>query len=322
MVNRRLLLPFLVFAQALLACESVSMTPTPTSVNRLDSLPADVVKGTTENDPWPPIASLGWSPPVPLEGPINTAGAEDSPFIPVDGQTLYFFFTPDARIPAEKQIGDNVTGIWASPWTGNGWGEPSRVWLTKGNELSLDGCEFVLGDEMWFCSARAGNLNTIDLYIAHRINGIWSDWRNAGKPINGDYQVGEMHITADGQELYFGSPRDGGFGGLDLWVSQRMGNEWGEPVNLGAAVNTTEDEGWPFLTADGQELWFSRQWGIVRCLRQLDGSWGGCQDIIAQLAGEPTLSPDGGTLYFVHHYMSADLSEIIEADIYVSHKMP
>jgi hypothetical protein len=35
-------------------------------------------------------------------------------------------------------------------------------------------------------------------------------------------------------------------------------------------------------------------------------------------AGEPTLAGDGNTLYFVHHYFSADLRQIIEADIYVS----
>ena len=306
-----------------LACGGpAALKPTPTPVNRLDSIPATAVKMTLANDPWPPLASPGWSQPVPLEGPINTAGAEDSPFIPVDGRTFYFFFTPDASIPAERQVGDGVTGIWMSPWTGSGWGEPVRVRLTQGDEVALDGCEFILGDEMWFCSARAGNRHNIDWYIAHRSNDTWSDWQNAGEPISGDYQVGELHITRDGQQMYFGSKRDGGSGGMDLWVSQRIGDDWGEPLNLGAAVNTTADEGWPYLTPDGLELWFNRNWGIVRCSLQTNGEWGGCQDIITQLAGEPTLSPDGQTLYFVHHYMTDDLSKIIEADIYVSHRIP
>lgn len=122
----------------------------------------------------------------------------------------------------------------------------------------MDGCEFVLGDEMWFCSIRAGNLNEIDWYIAQRVNGVWTNWQNAGKPVNGDYQVGEMHITADGQELYFASQRPGGYGGFDLWVSQKTGDGWGAPVNLGAAVNTSESENRPYVTVDGQELWFDR----------------------------------------------------------------
>ena len=41
--------------------------------------------------------------------PVNTSGREDSPFLLPDGQTLYFFFTPDVSIPAEKQLFDGVT---------------------------------------------------------------------------------------------------------------------------------------------------------------------------------------------------------------------
>jgi len=316
-MKRILFIPFLLLL-ASVACDQA--TPAHPQVDRLSTIPTDVVKGTPENDLHPLHASEGWSQPVPLEGPVTTAGAEDSPFIPADGQTLYFFFTPDARIPVEKQVGDNVTGIWVSQWTGSGWGEPTRVWLTNGNELSMDGCEFVLGDEMWFCSIRAGNMNEIDWYIANWVNGQWADWKNAGKPINSDYQVGELHITADGQEMYFGSQQPGGYGGVDLWVSQKVGDGWGEPVNLGPAVNTSENENRPFVTADGKELWYDSRYSVYRCLRQPNGSWADCQQIISPLAGEPTLSPDGQTLYFIHHYLNAD-QQIIEADIYVSTRM-
>jgi hypothetical protein len=34
------------------------------------------------------------------------------------------------------------------------------------------------------------------------------------------------------------------------------------------------------------------------------------------------MSADGNTLYFIHHYFSADLSIMPEADIYVSHQEP
>jgi len=305
----------LVFAMA--ACGQPPAPATPDVVDRSDALPTDIVKGTPENDLFPPVASAEWSQPVPLEEPVNTIGAEDSPFIPADGQSLYFFFTPDVRIPPGQQASDGLTGIWRSAWTGSGWGEPVRVRLEEEGEASLDGCEFALGDVLWFCSVRAGNINEIDWYIAHRVNGEWTDWQNAGKPINGEYQVGEMHITADGQELYFASQRPGGYGGYDLWVSQKAGEGWAEPVNLGEAVNTAENENRPYVSVDGQELWFDSRYSISRCLRGTDGAWGNCEVIISSLAGEPSLSPDGKTLYFVHHYLSAE-QEIIEADIYVS----
>jgi hypothetical protein len=42
------------------------------------------------------------------------------------------------------------------------------------------------------------------------------------------------------------------------------------------------------------------------------------EEIISQFAGEPHLSADGQTLYFVHHYFSEDLSTMLEADIFTS----
>ncbi len=79
---------------------------------RESAIPSDAVKMTPATDVHPPVLhSSGWDAPVPLSSVINTAGAEDSPFILPDGNTLYFFFTPDVSVPAEKQVLDGVTGI-------------------------------------------------------------------------------------------------------------------------------------------------------------------------------------------------------------------
>ncbi|MCJ7532733.1 MAG: hypothetical protein MUO64_17135 [Anaerolineales bacterium] len=58
---------------------------------------------TTDLDPFPPVLhSNEWQGSIPIDGSINTAGAEDSPYITPDGNTLYFFFTPDVSVPPEK----------------------------------------------------------------------------------------------------------------------------------------------------------------------------------------------------------------------------
>lgn len=301
-----------------------TLPPQPTAISRYSAIPA-IAKMTPADDAWPPAIAPGWTQPVPLDPPVNTAGAEDSPFITPNGQTLYFFFTPDVRIPPEKQILDGVTGIWVTHREGESWSEPERVPLANPGELHMDGCEFVLDDWMVFCSAREGNVREIDLYTATLRDGVWTDWQNWGEPFNVAYQVGEMHITADGRFLYFGSDRPGGYGGMDLWVSEKIGEEWSEPVNLGPQINTAGDENQPFVTDDGQELWFdsTSQQGqpgpaTFRSVRQADGSWGKSEEIVSSFAGEPTLTGDGQTLYFVHHYFNADVSQMIEADIYVS----
>jgi hypothetical protein len=291
---------------------------------RLASIPPDAHKITAANDAWPAVAAQGWSQPGPVSGPLNTAGAEDSPFVMPDGQTLYFFFTPDVRVPPEKQLLDGVTGIWVSHRVGNDWDEPQRIVLSDPDELALDGCEFVLGDLMYFCSARAGNQRPIDWHTAQWRNGEWTDWQNVSSQFSQPDEIGELHISADGHELYFGASLPNGLGGRDLWVSVRTGGMWGEPVNLGAGINSSGDEDRPYLSPDGRQLWFdgsSRKGypgpAIFRSIRQADGTWGAAEEVISQFAGEPALTADGRLLYFVHPYFNADLSAMIEADIYV-----
>jgi outer membrane protein OmpA-like peptidoglycan-associated protein len=55
-------------------------------------------------------------------------------------------------------------------------------------------------------------------------------------------------ITKDGW-LIFSSDREGGFGGMDLW-KMNTNAELGEPINLGARVNSEFDEGYPAEAGD------------------------------------------------------------------------
>ncbi len=48
-----------------------------------------------------------------------------------------------------------------------------------------------------------------------------------------------------------------GFGGYDLFYSIYDGEQWGVPVNFGDVVNSHFDEVSPFLSSNGQELYFS-----------------------------------------------------------------
>lgn len=322
---KRLLLPLSMLLLAALACGQA--TPTLAPVDRYSLLPEE--KYGPESDVWPPTAAAGWTQPVPLPFPVNTTGGEDGPFLLPDGQTLYFFFTPDVSIPAEKQLLDGVTGIWVTRRSGDSWSEPERVLLADPGELALDGCEFISGNLMYFCTARAGYTG-LQWFRADLVDGAWQNWHFAGEELKqAEYEVGELHISSDGQELYFHSARAGGLGDLDIWVSTLTPDGWGEPVNLGPLVNTPNWEGWPYLSPDGQELWFCGQSkmgrpgpAIFRSLRQPDRTWGAAEEIITTFAGEPTLSSDGMTLYFTHHYFSADLETMLEADIYVSYRIP
>jgi hypothetical protein len=321
----RLPILFVCVVAGLAACTPLSRSssnPSP-APSRQQAIPTDAAKMTPDQDLFPPVLhSDAWQQPIPMPGPINTAGGEDSPFITPDGQRFFFFFTPDVSVPAEKQVLDGVTGIWWSRRVGDSWTEPQRVLLS--NDLALDGCPCALGDVLWFCSARAENYREVDVYTAEFQNGVWTDWKNAGKLLNQVYGIGEFHINGDGSSLFFDSSRPGGYGGRDLWVSRRVGGEWAEPVNLGSTVNSAADEYLPFVSTDGNELWFSGTSrlgypgpAVFHSLRTADG-WAAPEEIISRFAAEPTLDAQRN-IYFVHHYFTAD-GKMVEADIFVAQR--
>jgi len=286
--------------------------------SREDSIPANAIKMNRLKDDHPPqLHSSEYQQPVALTSIINTAGGEDSPFITPDGNTLYFFFTPDVKVPANRQLFDGVTGIYASRKQNGEWSRPKRLILQDEGKLSLDGCEFVQGDKIWICSAREGYTG-LHWFIAELKNGKWQNWRYADDNLNKkDFKTGELHITADGNELYAHSARAGGKGQYDIWVWRKVGGKWQEPENV-RIVNTSEMEGWPFVSQDGNELWFLRVYrgspAIYRS-KKINGRWSEPELIVSQFAGEPSLDNDGN-LYFVHHYYKN--GQMIEADIYVA----
>ena len=79
------------------------------------------------------------------------------------------------------------------------------------------------------------------------------DWGDAVElPFNDDdYDTCHPTLDASGNVLYFTSDRPGGFGGMDIYRSRKMGNTWSTPENLGSEINTEGNEIFPFIHQDG-----------------------------------------------------------------------
>jgi WD40 repeat protein len=86
----------------------------------------------------------------------------------------------------------------------------------------------------------------------------WSDPVKVSAAVNSPYDENTPCVSRDGLSLYFNSPRPGGFGAGDLYVSQRSttSDPWGAPVNLGANINSDKTEYYPALSPDGHRLYF------------------------------------------------------------------
>ena len=81
-------------------------------------------------------------------------------------------------------------------------------------------------------------------------NGTWTELTDL--PFN-DIEFVYVHpsLSVDGNMLFFSSNKDGGFGGMDLYVSKKEGDVWGEPENLGPNINSDKNEVFPYSHPDG-----------------------------------------------------------------------
>jgi len=89
--------------------------------------------------------------------------------------------------------------------------------------------------------------------------GPWGAPVNLGPVVNSAYNDQHPSISKDGLSLYFVSNRPGGFGGNDIWVTQRttLDDPWGPPQNLGPPINTSSNDFAPNLTIDGHHLYMN-----------------------------------------------------------------
>ena len=70
----------------------------------------------------------------------------------------------------------------------------------------------------------------------------------------------QAHFSAYNSQniLYFVSDREGGFGGLDIWLSMiDMNGNFGNPINAGGKINSSSDEISPFVNQNTGTIYFS-----------------------------------------------------------------
>lgn len=147
-----------------------------------------------------------------------------------------------------------------------------------------------------------------DVYVVHKINGVWQKPQNIGVPINTKEHDATVGISADGQTLILFK---GSTGNGDLYISQLKGDKWSNPKPLSNDINTKYHESSASMSADGKMLFFSSdkktdnlgQHDIYVATLNDKGEWADpvnlgknintSEDEIA-----PFIHPDGRTLYF------------------------
>ncbi len=235
---------------------------------------------------------------------INSTRSEYYPSFTIDDSLLVFTrlmqgFREDfysSRLQADGNYGA------ASPIDGILNQEPSK----GGIQMSPD------GDWLFFAGNFPGvGFGDFDLYYCQSTPSGWSEPMNLGTAINTDFWESSPCISPDKKTLFFSSNRPGGFGGKDLYYSERQTNgRWSLAMNMGAGINTAADDLAPFIHADNQTLYFTSGghpgYGgsdIYLIRRQPDGEWGKPENLGFPINttdddGSLIVAANGKTAYF------------------------
>ncbi len=190
----------------------------------------------------------------------------------VSGQSLGYTFFDDGIIysQAKDSVEDEFTQIFDLQFARK---DDSTNFMTTENDIVSnikfpfnEGSPFLAadGETLYFMATGAKvkdgevkksgkgeisktGVSNLRLYSAKLINGRFEQVQELSFN-NKDYNFVHPAISADGNTLYFASDMPGGFGGLDIYRTNRnTDGTWTTPINLGDKINTTEHDCFPYL---------------------------------------------------------------------------
>jgi Tol biopolymer transport system component len=232
------------------------------------------------------------------------------------GQWDFFMaFSPDNRRVLFCRGNDDFSSydVYETEQENGSWRAPVKPsfaasWSNADPHFSPD------GRTVFFISNRpeqgeSGASEHYDIWSVSVESGHWGEPHRLPAPIA---TVGadewSPSVAANG-DLYFGSDRPGGRGGLDLYVARWVRGAYQKPENLGAMINTAANEVEPWVAPDGSYLIFSAterpdNAGAydLYLSRRLGNTWRDPEPIasVNTRAAEfnQSISPDGRWLYF------------------------
>jgi outer membrane protein OmpA-like peptidoglycan-associated protein/tetratricopeptide (TPR) repeat protein len=205
--------------------------------------------------------------PTPLKD-VCTDNDEYLPLISPDEEMLFYSrrYKVNPNTAYEKYIEELV-------FSSRNWDDSSTFKFVRGIPLdepfndgrNQGGATITIDNNHLFitiCEYERANYTSFkncDIFTSDNIKNEWSPLRRLGKTINGKNTFeGMPSITADGKVLFFASAREGGYGGIDIYKSEKQKNGlWGEALNLGPVINTPGDDKTPFIHSDSQTLYFA-----------------------------------------------------------------
>lgn len=217
--------------------------------------------------------------------PFNTQDYNEFAAVPYSGGIV---FCSDRKenllVTYSDQDNNTLTDIFFTSYRKRSWTPVQHFSSSISTILNEGPASFTpAGDKIYFtrnidvAKQRAAKKNPLGIFSAELIDGEWKNIASFSYNSN-EYATGHPCISPSGQQLYFISDMPGGYGGTDIYMCELKDGKWGQPVNLGPAINTEANEMFPFISKKG-ELYFSsnRRDGAggldIYVSKQANGSW-------------------------------------------------
>lgn len=154
---------------------------------------------------------------------------------------------------------DGNGDIYESKLSGTEWSPPKSMGEpinTRYHESSASMSPD--GKTIYFVSERPQGEGKRDIWFCTKYeDGTWGKAENIGYPINTDEDEEGVFMHADGKTLYFSSKGHEGLGDYDIFKSEYKNGAWSKPQNLGAPLNTTRDDMFFVMQANGAKGYYS-----------------------------------------------------------------
>lgn len=176
---------------------------------------------------------------------INSVHSDYNPVLSSDGNTMAYSSHIDSK--DEILISRKVNGEWS---------EPENITQQIGSKGSVFTADISAdGNKVYLIVI--DNYGS-DIYYTEFNGSKWSKMNPFDSKINSPYYETSFFINDAEDEVYFSSDSPESIGGLDIFYSKKdTKGKWEYPTNLGRRINTPFDEESPFLSENGEILFFS-----------------------------------------------------------------
>jgi len=174
---------------------------------------------------------------------INSNGFDSFSHMSEDGLTAWLTINNTYVKGRKKTKGSDIFEITFS--NKGKWSSPKPIDNTYINSTFFDGSPTITadGNTMYFVSDRKGKKRSTDIYVVQKIEDVWGEPIVLSDSVNTSEGETTPFITPDGRYLFFSSNGHIGMGGMDIFVSENLGNgQWTKAVNLGGFVNTVNND--------------------------------------------------------------------------------